>query len=1033
MRLLISLCSFLFVLLLQWGFVAVAQDRFRNPGEHIDIEFFVDGKPTPLPPDIGFTSAGPVGQNELLREILKTGRFRNGLVYEERQPSGGTLWTVFVERQREVRGIEFEGVPFGEELEYSRMIRTKVGDAFNWQDLELDKVHVKERLRDRGYLKSTVETSIVEESGDDGEVGITFKVTRGRPCRVSGLLIEPGIQILNLVTSPVEPGSMCDIPAIKDSLERQRNKLINEGYLSTDFRFLGINYSLDLERAIVRLRMERGPRTRLEVYNVITGEFIDVTNGREAISYSDIQFMTEEDLRADVQKIFQKKGHARVVLNGPTKVTDAGGNIVMRFEVQPGPQMYVRNVQIKGALPRSHDDLVDGLEMNKELLSRRVLFDELELPKYQERLREIYLEEGFADAEVSFPVVSYTTKENEVTLMLNVEAGKRYYIEKASVEGFPSDFKARTETLTRDFRQGEPLVKSRLQELVQELRVELLQQGYAYADASVEISKMSETENAVMSHVIIKVTSGPVVRIRHIFAEGELYRKEKAIIRETSLAPGDLYTPDNLERARQRLLKHGLFGNVEVTPFDPSSLERREREIDLVVRTRSRGNYSLGLVPGWSSLSGYRFTVEYAKNNITSDGLRLFSSGTLSQENHQQTYSDRGQLLGRRLSLGVVEPMFRLGGIVTPLDVSVSSSFGAEVQPLFNREFLTVVQDTTWRPYFWDRSWAYSVKFQHESSKFITSGLPLIETLDQRNGHINEVILSAALDTRNNLEWPTSGGLFEVSGAFARFGLYSEVQYDRYTGDANIFYPVYRRFSGAISFGASQIANVVNAEQETVTAPGSRRATLTGHTQVRGFPERTAPLGPLLWVQTRDAEGNTNQFCGKSINPIGATNVLYLKHEVRYRSPFWSNNLGFAWFVDTGSAYFTDNEEGRIQQELSAINPNTKSGGDCVVEKARLVGNDSIQKGKPRAVVDYFNTSYVSSGLGTRLIIPHFASVNLDWGLPLRDPADRQNECVAIQDATASDEPPSCVNRRKNARFLKYLPGAFHINIGAAF
>lgn len=1028
---------YVFIFLCLFKTSVVLAQQYQHNDISIDVQFQVDGIPKTLVLDtnfIGFSRPLPLVMNDVLQSVINSGDYRDVALFEERLNENSIRWVITASSQKKNRTVEIEGVPLGSELEYSRTLRTKAGESFNPLDAELDVARLRQRLNERGYLKAEVTARVIEESNADAEVNVIFEVERGRPCRVSGLLIEPGIAILSFVTSPVEPGSLCDMPAIRESLERQKASLASEGYLATEFALLGIDYSPDKERGIVRLRMERGPRTRIEIYNIATNTREDALSERDGISVSDLAIMSEDDLREEIVKQFQRRGYARATITGPEKVVDRSGDVLIRFQIQPGPQMFVQEFIFKEPPPVPVEEVIKRFDVNRELFSRKIVFNELELARYQERLRDVYLENGYVDAEVGIPFVSYAQKENFVNLTFSVEPGKKHMIAAVTLVGMPLEIKTEPELLATSVLPGKPLVRELLQDLIQELRIAHLQVGYAYADAKVEISKVTETQTQISNDVKIVVNSGPLVRIRRIFAEGELFGKEKAIIRETSLHPGDLYTPENLDRARERLLKHGLFGSVEVTPADPSALERREHQIDLVVRTKSRGSYSLGLVPAWSSYSGYRFTVEFGKNNLTTDGLRLFSSATLSQENQQKTYADRGQLLGRSVNLGLVEPLFRMGSLVTPLDVSLSGSFGAEVQSLYNREFKTAVQETQWRPYFLGNSWSFSLKFAHESSSFVTSGLPLIQTLDQSSLRINEVGTTAALDTRDNREWATRGGLFELTYAMSRFGLTSEVQYDRYVADTNVYYPIWRRFSGAISLGGSQISNVVNSERQTVTAPGSRRRTLTGHTQVRGFPERDAPLGPLIWLDLAGTDGVRTNACRQTLSAIGATNVLYLKHEVRYRSPLWSNSLGFAWFVDTGSAYFTELEAEKIQQQLSQFSTERVSEkNECQVRSARLVGNDAIDKGETKAVSDYFSTSYVSSGLGARLIIPHFASVNFDWGFPLRDPADKKDGCIPIGDAVDSQTSPECVNRRVGAKFLKYFPGAFHVSIGAAF
>jgi hypothetical protein len=397
--------------------------------------------------------------------------------------------------------------------------------------------------------------------------------------------------------------------------------------------------------------------------------------------------------------------------------------------------------------------------------------------------------------------------------------------------------------------------------------------------------------------------------------------------------------------------------------------------------------------------------------------------------------------LGRKISVGVVEPLARVGQWVSPFDVSTVSGLEVASQALSNRFFETFEVGLSYKPYFWDVSWNFYGKFAHEWSKVIGSGLEPIEALDRPTLRIHEIVAGVSVDTRNNVEWPTSGSLIDLSSSHARFGLYSEVQYDRVGFDMSQYFPVYGRFSGAIGGGISRISNIVNEKRETVTAPGSRRNSLSGRAQVRGFPDGGAGLGPLIWLDLRAPRANPDLNCSPLLRAIGATNVIYLKTEARYRSAWFDEMLGFALFMDSGTSYFTANEERAISSRLEAFNASAAKDEDtasnsCVIKGAKLVGNDAITIKDTSVVEQYLNRSYISSGAGVRIIIPNLASINIDWGFPLYDPAERRTGCQTLGEATTrGGNAPECVKRREDDKLFGVLtvPGAFYVGVGASF
>lgn len=1034
-------------------FVSVAAAATATPGDPLPsvislvphVSFFVDGTEQPFPRDALPRLRG-VSSDQYLNEVIlslgATGRYRDISVSELPSTSEGRkAFRLDAVRLRRVADVNVSGLGFLEDSQYKRVLKSRVGAPFVEDDLQEDVARLKRRLSERGYLNAVVKPPVIETSAQD-EVRISFDVERGRPCRVAEITVEPDTSVFDFITSPVEPGSVCDVIGIEDSLERAMAKLRSEGFLDADLRLVSIRYTPDQERAVVRLRVERGRRTRIEVVNSATGAVSDESvQGRAGLSPAELVYLSEEELRSEIQAGYQKRGYASAVVTGPNKYGIQGGEIVFRYFVQPGIQIFIGRIDFRGDLPLPRADVIEKLGLEPGLFSSRVAFVEADMSRTREKLLAVYFDEGFADANVEGPSVSFSSDGRQANLVFRVQPGPRYVVRDLTVLGKPQEFDPGGRILQETLGLGSPVSKSRLRNLEDETRIELLKLGYAYATVKAELNVIGGSEASKHVQVLLTIDSGPAVTIGKVFAEGDLYGKGDRVIAETGLETGDLFTPENLDQGRLRVLKHDLFGNVQIEPLDPAALAEKKQVIDVVVRTQQRAGYSLGLGPGYGTRNGYRFAVDFARNNLTRDGLRLTSSAVVSQEKQQRAFNDTRQLLGRKISVGLVEPLARVGNWVSPFDVSAVSGLEVSSQSLSNRFFETFEFGLSYKPYFWDVSWNFYGKFAHEWSKVIGSGLEPIEALDRPTLRIHEIVGGVSVDTRNNVEWPTSGALIDLFSSHARFGIYSEVQFDRVGFDVSQYFPVYGRFSGAFGGGISRISNIVNERRETVTAPGSRRNSLSGRSQVRGFPDGGAGLGPLIWLDLQAPRSNPDLNCSPVLRSLGATNVIYVKGEARYRSAWFNEMLGFAAFVDSGSSYFTASEENSISSRLDAFNASASKDNDtvansCVIQGAKLVGNDAITIKDTSAIEQYLNRSYISSGAGVRIIIPNLASINIDWGFPLYDPAERRTGCQTLNEATTpGGGPPQCVKRRADDKIFGVLtvPGAFYVGVGASF
>ncbi|MEN9808593.1 MAG: hypothetical protein RLZZ488_160 [Pseudomonadota bacterium] len=1036
-------------LLLFFGFVAncfahaADSNQGQRPSEVPSIEFFVDDKAWEPPDDVkaAIRSAKPVDfSNTVIRVLFNKQSLQNIVVWKSTTDSGAK-YEVRANRLPRVGEIGFRGLSASQMQQIRPFIRSRVGLPFVNEEVERDRDAIRNKLFERGYRLAEVGTPQATQS-ISGDLKLVFPVSLNTPCRIAEVRTEPDEGVFDYFTTPIELGSLCDRAAIEDILERQRTRLLSEGYLASEVNLLGMEVTDDAQRASVRLSLLRGPRTRIEIINRQTGNISDaLTEFQEKISAYDVISLSDEELRADVRRMFVNRGFATTVVTGPTRVTESNGDAVVRFYVQTGPLVIVGDVNFIGELPIPKQQVLERLELLPTFFSGAVPYVEESLARYREKLAILYLEEGFADVRVGDPVTTFSLDGRSVKLTFDVKPGLRSVLRDVTILGRPADFNLTKNFQERILQPGQPVNAQKLKSLEDEVRIELMNSGYAYAQIDVNAKALQPAGEIKPIQVTVDINSGPLVRVGRIYAEGDSFGKQERIILESGIRSGDLFTPDALERGRSRILKHDLFDSVLIEPLSSDALARRDAVLDLVIRLSAKRSYSLGLSPSYGTRSGYRFNVDFAKNNLTADGLRFTSTLTLSQEKLQNSVLSNQRIMGRKLTVGLLEPLLRIGNLVTPLDWSAVSGIEVSAQALSDRYFETYETGFSWRPSFFSSSWTFQSKLVHEWSMAFGLDIKPLEALERPTVTIREYVLAAALDTRNSLEWPTRGVILDVHSNHARFGLSSNVQYDRYSVDTGWFFPIFKRLSGALNIGGLKISDVINAQAEALTAPGSRRATLAGRAIVRGFPEASSAVtpGPLLWLNYVPPVANPALICQPTLRPIGATNVLYLKSELRLRSPWLDDSLGFAGFIDSGAAFFTGSELSALQARLKGGEGGLDVGSvdQCALKSAQVIGDNPIKVLARDGLKEYYKNSYISTGLGLRYIISNFASINVDVGFPLQEPADRAlgGACLSPADVTGTSESPQCVKRGSTSKLfgLFPVPGAYHLGIGANF
>lgn len=975
--------------------------------------------------------------NDLIN-ILSSRANLSNIVVSEAVSATSRIISVVANRLMRVGEIGFRGLLPSQVQQLRMSLRVKVGVPWVPDESERDRQSIREKLIGRGYLSAVVAPAEIS-MGLSGELRVIYPIELNAPCRISEVVTEPDVGFFDYFSTPLELGSLCDRVAIEEILERQKASLLADGFLNAELSMLRLIVSEDKLSGRVIIKYLRGPRTRLELVNRQTGVVSDIfSEYRDSVSAFDVLTFSDDELRSLVRRIFVKRGYATAQVTGPSRLTDVNGDSVFRFFLQTGPLVTISSVDFSDDLPLNQKNVLELMELSPGVFSGAIPFVEEELPRYRSRLLELFYEEGYADASVADPVVTYSSDGRSVRLLFQAKSGVRSVLRDVSILGRPFDF-----SLTKNFegkilQPGQPVNSSRMRDLESDVRLELMKSGYAYATADVKTKKLDPIGDIQPVRVIVDLDPGPLVRIGRIFADGDLFGKRDRIIQESGLVQGDVFSPDVLEAARMRLLKHDLFDSVLIEPLTLESIERREHSLDLMIRVQAKRSYTLGLSPSFGTRNGYRFAVDYAKNNLTSDGLRFTSVVSFSQEKLQRSVLTNQRILGRKLTLGLAEPMLKIGRTVTPLDWNLLSGFEVSAQSLTDRYFETVETGFFWRPYFFNKTWSFQAKLAHEWSKAIGTSLQTLDALDRPTVKIHEVVFGLSLDTRINPEWPISGGTFDFSSSHARFALDSDVRFDRYSVDFGYFFPIWGRMSGAVSTGGLKVSDVVNSQSEALTAPGSRRATLAGRSLVRGFPEASSSLtpGPLVWLNLTPPADNPELTCVPTLRTIGATNVLYAKTELRFRSPFFGDSLGFASFVDSGAAFFTTSELAALQSRLSGGDGVLDAGGidSCALRSAQVISDSAVNFNDSSLFRQYFKNSYVSAGFSARYIISTFASLNFDVGFPIQEPYQQEN-CIAASDVAQSRQAPKCVVRRSTSSLFGVipLPGAYHVGIGANF
>jgi outer membrane protein insertion porin family len=158
------------------------------------------------------------------------------------------------------------------------------------------------------------------------------------------------------------------------------------------------------------------------------------------------QIFTRTAVRQDVARIvelYRRQGRFAAVIE-PKMVSLDQNRVDLVFEISEGPKSQVRQINILGntIFPDSklREQMATKAVRLKTMLSSNTSYDQDRLAYDQQKLRQFYLTEGYADFKVISAVAELTPDKKDFIITYVIEEGKRYTFGDVTVDSDIRDF-----------------------------------------------------------------------------------------------------------------------------------------------------------------------------------------------------------------------------------------------------------------------------------------------------------------------------------------------------------------------------------------------------------------------------------------------------------------------------------------------------------------------------------------------------------------------------------------------------------------
>lgn len=694
------------------------------------------------------------------------------------------------------------------------------------------------------------------------------------------------------------------------------------------------------------------------------------------------QIFTRSKVRADVARIielYKRQGRFAATVE-PKMVMLDQNRVDIVFEISEGPKSKVRQINIIGNEIFS-DGKLRGEMVTKQarffrLFSSGTSYDPDRLAFDQQKLRQFYLTEGYADFRVVSAVAELTPDKRDFIITYVVEEGQRYKFGEVKVDSQLRDFDSEKLAKSLPIKQGDWYNAKAVEDQVDGLTETAGAFGYAFADVRPDFSR--NKDDLTMS-VTFRIAEAPRVYVERVDVNGNTLTQDKVVRREFRLAEGDAFNTFQIKRSTNRIKSLGYFQEKFEIEQKPGSAPDR---IVLEANVEEKPTGELQLSAGFSSLESFIFQGSIRQNNFRGRGQTVGLSVDYSRFTRAvQVSFTEPYLFDKNVSFGLdiyrrdLNSFQQFNSNRNTTYKQATTGFSARVGVALS-EYMSLIGRYTFN--LDDVTLDQGTYYLNGQCSVLLAGRYLCDAIGKRTSSI--LGASVVYDTLDNRLRPSRGTQVVVGADFA--GLGGSVKYARVTANAAKFFPV----GGGFIFSVRGEGGAIKALASRSNDPLIDDVRLTdrfflGEPQIRGFDIRG--VGPRVLRKFVQADGtlptDRNQFVDDA---LGGKYYYLTRAELEIPLGSGARELGLrpSIYVDAGAVWGIANP--LPQNPNSGVYYTTAAGGITTSPTAA----DGTANTAVRYVEEYVGDTpapRVSVGIGVNWNSP-FGPFRLDFAKVLK-------------------------------------------------
>jgi outer membrane protein insertion porin family len=247
---------------------------------------------------------------------------------------------------------------------------------------------------------------------------------------------------------------------------------------------------------------------------------------------------------------------------------------------------------------------IDQEKVQKEFgISAGAVYDRQSFSKAIQKLRQFYVKKGFFESEIDYTVVP-RSEPNTVDITISINEGRAGYVDEIRFQGLTDDESSELSDLlmTKEYclwlswltNQG-TFYKDVFRQ--DEMTVLKYVQNKGFLDAKVSTSILPSPARNDRIIIDITIEKGSIYHIGTLSTLGNKVFTEEALIQQTHVPPGGIYSPDGIRQAAKAMYDmYGSKGYIDASIVPEPKIHEGEHIYDVNFRIDEGRQFRVGMI-----------------------------------------------------------------------------------------------------------------------------------------------------------------------------------------------------------------------------------------------------------------------------------------------------------------------------------------------------------------------------------------------------------------------------------------------------